>query len=202
MTTATTPNPNAFHRRPLTGRARALLTVAAALLALAALSLSETAVAGPIEPEVPTGIAVPEGHKLFLVGHAVGVQIYACNATPGGHGWSFVGPEANVYSDNGQLLTTHFGGPSWQAKDGSKVVAQRFADPVVVDPTAIPWLLLSVVSATPGPEGDRLVGTTFIQRVATNGGLMPPQSECGAGNAGTTRGVPYTADYAFWKQDD
>ena len=62
--------------------------------------------------------------------------------TAGGFGWGFVAPRANLYGDNGKLLMTHFGGPTWQAKDGSKVVAQR-VDGVTVDPTAIPWLLLS-----------------------------------------------------------
>jgi hypothetical protein len=33
---------------------------------------------------VPDKIQVPAGNKVFLVGHAVGVQIYSCNATAGG----------------------------------------------------------------------------------------------------------------------
>ena len=135
---------------------------------------------------------------MFLVGHAVGVQIYSCNATTSGHSWGLVAPRANLYGDKGKLLMTHFAGPTWRAKDGSRVVAQR-VDGVTVDATAIPWLLLSTVSTAPGPDGDRLTKTTFIQRIATTGGLAPPAAECNAGTVGAVREIPYTADYYFWK---
>jgi hypothetical protein len=64
--------------------------------------------------------------------------------------------------------------------------------------TASPWLLLSA-SGSNGPDGDRLAGTTFIQRIATTGRLMPPADACNAGTVGTANEVPYTADYSFWK---
>jgi hypothetical protein len=35
--------------------------------------------AGPQPPEVPDQIQGGEGNKMFLIGHAVGVQIYTCN---------------------------------------------------------------------------------------------------------------------------
>ena len=72
-------------------------------------------------------------------------------------------------------------------------------DGVTVDPTAIPWLLLSAASTASGPDGDRLAHTTFIQRIATTGGLAPAAAGCNAGTAGTSAEVPYTADYYFWK---
>jgi Protein of unknown function (DUF3455) len=165
--------------------------------ALAALPLAQIAYAEPDGPEVPGRIAVPAGHKLFLVGHAEGVQIYSCNATSSGYQWALVAPRAELYGDNGKLLATHFAGPSWLASDGSKVVGQR-VDGVTVDPTAIPWLLLSG-SSTGGPDGDRLAGTKFIQRIATVGGLAPAAADCNESTAGVTEEVPYTADYYFWK---
>ena len=174
-----------------------LLIAGVLAAAAAALPLAAAAQAEPSEPTVPPTIAVPEGHKLFLVGHAVGVQIYKCNATADGYRWSFVGPRAELYGDSGQLIMTHFGGPSWQARDGSKAVGV-LVRPAPVDPTAIPWLLLSA-SGTSGPDGDRLAGTTFIQRIATTGGLMPPADTCNAGTVGNANEVPYTADYYFWK---
>src|SRR5439155_4887927 len=100
--------------------------------------------------------------------------------------------------DNGKLIITHFGGPTWQAKDGSKVVG-RLVDRVTVDATSIPWLLLSAAS-TAGADGDRLVGTTYIQRIATTGGLAPPAAECTATTAGTKAEGPYTGDYYCWKK--
>jgi hypothetical protein len=159
--------------------------------------LAQVALAGPSVPDVPSEIRVADGNKLFLAGHAVGVQIYRCTATSSGFGWAFVAPRANLYGDNGKLITTHFGGPTWQARDGSSVVGRR-VDGVTVDPTAIPWLLLSA-SATAGVDGDRLAGTTFVQRIATTGGLIPSADACNATTAGTTEEVPYTADYYFWK---
>ena len=131
---------------------------------------------------------------MFLLGHAVGVQIYSCNGVV----WGFVAPRANLYGDNGKLIITHFGGPTWQAKDGSRVVGQAEAM-VTVDPTAIPWLRLSAASTAAGPDGDRLVATSYIQRTATTGGLAPPAAQCTAATAGTVAEIPYTADYYFWK---
>src|SRR6266511_6056906 len=132
--------------------------------AAAVLSLTQVAQAGPPAPVVPSKIQVAEGNKVFLVGHAIGVQIYSCNGVV----WGFVAPRANLYDDHGKLIITHFAGPTWQAKDGSRVVG-RLVDSITVDPTAIPWLLLSA-STTPGPDGDRLVATTYVQRIATTGG--------------------------------
>ena len=103
-------------------------------------------------------------------------------------------PRANLYDDNGKLIITHFGGPTWQAKDGSMVVGHAEAS-VTPDLTAIPWVRLSAASTTPG----RLGNTTNIQRIATTGGLAPPAADCNATTAGTVAEVPYTADYYFWK---
>ena len=180
-------------------RSRRLL-VAGFVAAAAALSLAQVAHAEPPEPTVPQEIAVPEGNKLYLVGHAVGFQIYRCNPTAGGYRWGFVGPRAELYGDNGKLITTHFAGPRWQAADGS-IALGALVRASAVDPTAIPWLLLSA-TGTAGPDGDRLAGTTFIQRIATTGGLIPLADECHAGTAGTENEVPYTADYDFWRRAD
>jgi Protein of unknown function (DUF3455) len=140
--------------------------------------------------DVPADIAVPNGNELYLKAHAVGVQIYSCNGTA----WTLSGPRADLYDRRGKLLGTHFAGPTWQAKDGSKVVAARMSG-VNVDPRAIDWLLLSATSTTPGRFG----ATTFIQRVNTTGGLVPAAADCNATTTGTVKEVSYTADYHFWK---
>jgi Protein of unknown function (DUF3455) len=171
------------------------LLLAGVVAAAAMVSLTQVAQAGPPSPDVPLGIQVPAGNKVFLVGHAVGVQIYSCN----GVAWGFVAPRANLYNDHGKLIITHFAGPTWQATDGSRVVGQLVPPPVTVDPTAIPWLLLSARTFA-GPDGDRLVPTTYVQRIETTGGLAPPASTCTAATAGAVAEVPYTADYYFWKR--
>jgi hypothetical protein len=171
------------------------LLLVGVVAAAAVLSLTQVAQAGPPSPDVPPTIAVPVGNKVFLVGHAVGVQVYSCNGVV----WGFVAPRANLYDDHGKLIITHFAGPTWRATDGSRVVGQLAADPVTVDATAIPWLLLSARTFA-GPDGDRLVPTTYVQRIATTGGLAPPARTCTAATAGAVAEVPYTADYYFWKK--
>jgi hypothetical protein len=176
-------------RKSFTPFGRPLL--AGIVAAAAALFLLQVARAGPPPPVVPGAIEVPAGNKVFLIGHAVGVQIYSCN----GVAWGFVAPRANLYDDHGKLIIIHFAGPTWQAKDGSTVVGHAEAS-ITVDSTAIPWVRLSAASTTPG----RFVNTTYIQRIATTGGLDPPAAECNATTAGNVAEVPYTADYYFWKK--
>ncbi len=94
------------------------LLPAAIVAAAAAASLVQVAQAGPPPPSVPGPIQVLDGSKVFLIGHAVGVQIYSCNGTV----WSSAVPRANLFDDHGKLIITHFAGPTWQAKDGSRVV--------------------------------------------------------------------------------
>jgi hypothetical protein len=147
----------------------------------------------PSPTVVPNQITPGDGNKVFLVGQGVGVQIYTCN----GSAWSSAVPRADLFDDNGKLIIKHFAGPSWQAADGSKAVG-TVVDKVTPDPTAIPWVLLSA-KTTPGADGDRLVDTTFIQRLYTTGGLQPPAADCNAATAGTVVESPYTAEYVFWK---
>ena len=168
-----------------------------AALALLALVPGFAHAANPSPPTVPPAIQVPAGNVPFLLGHATGTQNYTCQKTTSGYAWTFVAPSATLVDDNGRQIMTHFGGPTWQAKDGSKVVGAR-VDGVTVSPDAIPWLLLRATSMTAGPGGDQLVGTTFIQRVNTTGGLAP-NTGCNGANVGAARNVPYTSDYYFYR---
>jgi hypothetical protein len=169
-----------------------------------ALAVTALAIAAPVagaahdEPDVPSQIAVEAGNKLFLEASADGVQIYTCSQTASGIQWGPATPRATLRDRNGKVIGTHFGGPTWQATDGSTFVGTRRSG-VVVDPTAIPWLLLAKVSASAGPDGARLAATTFVQRTDTTGGLPPAPSECNALTVGTKAEIPYTANYSFWK---
>jgi hypothetical protein len=168
------------------------------IAATAALVPARVAEARTADPVVPSELVVPDGNQLFRVGHAVGVQIYSCNATSTGAAWALVGPRANVYDNRGKVIMTHYAGPTWQARDGSWVVGRKEAA-VTVDPTAVDWLKLSRASSSAGPDGDLLVATTFIQRLATSGGVAPPAAQCTTGTTGSRVEVPYTADYHFWR---
>jgi len=164
----------------------------------------------PAPPPVPGNIEVPVGQRAFRMAHAVGTQNYICLGA--GLPWTFIGPQATVFNDEDEQALTHFlstnpfeGGlarATWQhSRDTSAVWAQAIAsssDPDYVAPGAIPWLLLTVVGAQPGPTGgDKLAATTFIQRVNTVGGIVPAGS-CPA--VGTRMFVPYEADYAFYNR--
>jgi hypothetical protein len=165
-------------------------------------------------PSVPTGLEVPAGHKPFLLGHATGTQNYICLLSDSGFGWSFFGPQATLFNDDGRQITTHFLSPNpdeggmaratWQhSKDTSTVWAKAVAsssDPGFVEPGAIDWLLLQVVGADRGPTGGhRLSETTYLQRVHTSGGLKPSTGCVQADEVGNKALVPYTADYFFYK---
>lgn len=168
---------------------RALAVMAVALAAT--LSLAAVAHAAPKPPEAPPTVSVPEGAKLFDVGHATGVQIYKCKSD--GTGWDFVAPRADLVDDKGKLIITHYAGPTWEAKDGSTVVGTAVKIDRTTNPAAIPLLLLSTA---PSGKPGRLAQTTFIQRINTTGGLAPA-APC---DPGETKEVDYTADYTFWKK--
>src|SRR5262245_39452071 len=165
-----------MHITPITRRLAAAAGIVATLFAIG--GTAEAA-------RVPAKIAVQAGHKEFLTAYADGVQIYACKPTADGAAWTLTAPRATLRDRKGQVIGTHFGGPTWQANDGSTVVGQR-VDGVTVDPTAIPWLLLQATSTTAGASGSLLAGTTYIQRTETVGGLAPAAGECTPGTVGAT----------------
>jgi hypothetical protein len=116
------------------------------------------------------------------------VQIYRWN----GASWSFVGPEAVLYDQDGEVVGIHYAGPTWESNSGSKVVA-TVEERCTPDPDAIPWLRLKATS-TEGPGIFKKV--TYVQRVNTVGGLAPSY----AGDfIGEEVEVPYAADYYFYR---
>ncbi len=173
----------------------------AGVLAVATVSaVPQVAQAGPAPASyVPSKLRVEEGNKLFLVAAAEGVQIYRCNVVAGVYSWGLVAPDARLYDARHKLIGTHFAGPTWQATDGSRFVGTK-VDGVIVDTSSIPWLLLSKVSSAVGVDGDRLYGTTFIQRLNTTAGLPPEASTCNAVSVGAREESEYTADYYCCKK--
>jgi FtsP/CotA-like multicopper oxidase with cupredoxin domain len=168
-------------------------------LAAAAVALPAAAQAGPAAPPVPGDVAVPAGHKPSLVAHAEGVQIYDCVPVPGGYAWRLAAPRATLTGDNGKTIGSHYGGPTWEARDGSRVTAKRDGG-VNVDPTAVDWLRLKADSTSAGADGDRFSGTSYIQRINTVGGLSSEAGDCNEDTMAERREVPYTADYVFFKE--
>src|SRR3712207_6752507 len=120
---------------------RPLLACIVALVAALPFAYAAAAHAAIAPPDVPTTIQAEAGNKPFLVRHAEGVQIYKCNPSGTGYAWGLVAPRATLYDEKGNPTGSHYGGPTWEDKDGSKVMATR-VNGATVDPTAIPWLLL------------------------------------------------------------
>jgi hypothetical protein len=166
-------------------------------------------------PAVPANLVAPVGTKAFLEGHAIGSQNYICLPTPTGFAWTFYGPQATLFNDEGKQITTHFlsANPyeagvlraTWQhSRDTSAAWAaaiQTSTDPMFVAPGAIPWLLLQVLGSQEGPdEGDKLSSALYIQRVHTSGGVVPAAGCAVPTDMGRKVLVPYEADYIFYKQ--
>jgi hypothetical protein len=170
--------------------------IAAAAMALALASCAAERVAATAD--VPAALAPSPNATLVLVAAAKGVQIYQCREksdTAGTWAWQLVAPEAELEDARGETIGQHFAGPSWQARDGSKIVGTVQARSDAPQAGAIPWLLLAAKAQ--GPDG-AFSRVTQVQRINTSGGSAPA-SGCTRTADGTTLRVPYTADYYFWK---
>jgi len=207
---------------------RALFAMCAAALAAAyVLSGSQPARAEDITPPpVPATLQVPAGNKPFLEGHGVGTQNSVCRPSGSGAAYALFTPQATLFKDDGDAVTTHFFSPNpfeantnsavvapggiratWQhSRDTSSVwakVDQLSTDPAFVAPGAVAWLLLESVGTQDGPNGgDTLTPTTFVQRVNTSGGVAPSTGCSSLADVGNQAFVPYTADYIFYKKSD
>jgi hypothetical protein len=92
---------------------------------------------------------------------------------------------------------SHFAGPYWQSKGGSKVKGQAILGKTCTpDTSAIAWLLLRAIETS---DKGIFKGVTFIQRVNTTGGLKPTLPGLVADEI---KEVEYTAEYYFYKAEN
>jgi hypothetical protein len=169
-------------------------------------------------PQVPTNLAVPGDHYVYLAAHAIGTQNYMCLPTDKSPAWRLIGPQATLFvpidSNQGQQVITHFlsanpleddlARPTWQHSiDTSRVwgrAAASSVDPNYVAPDAIPWLLVQATGASLGPSGGSLLtATTYIHRVNTVGGVAPSAGCAKSRDVGTFALVSYETDYYFYR---
>ncbi|MEA3151097.1 MAG: hypothetical protein QOD56_2036 [Gammaproteobacteria bacterium] len=146
----------------------------------------------------PESLKTPESQVLAIAAHAIGVQIYECQAggaDPTAFAWTLKAPEAQLHYEAGKELGKHYAGPTWEANDGSKVVGEVVAHDAGPDAAAIPWLLLRA-KQTSGTGVFSAVES--IQRLHTAGGKAPATG-CSQTYAGTEVRVAYSADYYFYK---
>ena len=145
---------------------------------------------------VPETLKAPSDQVLAFELQATGVQIYECRARKDDSAqfeWAFKAPQADLFDASGQLVGRHYGGPTWESPDGSKVVGEVKAKDTSLSSGSIPWLLLGA-KATAGKGLFSPVKS--IQRLNTTGGAAPASAS--QAQAGQEVRVPYTATYAFY----
>jgi len=146
-------------------------------------------------PNVPQPLLPPTDAAAYLEAFAKGVQIYDCARKDSSFEWKFKAPEATLADRSGKTLGKHYAGPTWESTDGSSVVGEVKAKDPGPQSSAIPWLLLAAKShAGKGVFAD----ARYIQRVATTGGIAPPDG-CSEKSLGQQARVTYTATYVFYK---
>jgi hypothetical protein len=183
------------------GEAMKLLTTAAAVgsLALTLAACSTPAMTGAMKtPDAPAAVTVPAGHKVAMMATGMGELSYECRARAGAADaweWVFTGPNAMLYDKERKMVGKYYGGPTWEAADGSKVGGKQLAVAPSPNAGAIP---LQLVQAGPAMGNGAMMGVSYIQRLNTMGGIAPMDA-CGAGSAGMKKKVKYQADYVFYK---
>ena len=174
----------------------ALLGAAAALTACG--SMSSPAAPAFNQSSLPATVQVPAGQRIAMETVGAGDITYECRAKkdmPSAFEWVFVGPDAKLMDRSGKVVGRYYGPPAtWESNDGSKVTATQLA----VAPASAGNIPLQLVKANPAMGMGAMQGVTYIQRVATQGGVAPAAA-CTAANAGQKQVVKYQADYIIWK---
>lgn len=146
---------------------------------------------------LPDPVKVPAGNKVAMETVGVGEITYECRDKAGAAGayeWFFVGPAAVLNDRSGSQVGSYYGPPAtWQAKDGSKLTGTQ----VAVAPNKAGSIPLQLVKANPAVGAGKMTGVTYIQRVATEGGVAPA-APCNAASKGKKEIVKYQADYIFY----
>ena len=151
---------------------------------------------------VPSAVAVPDGNVVMMNTLAMGLITYECmekKDAPGAYAWTFKIPHAYLFDTNNNQVGRYYGSPkgaTWESNDGSKVIGKQLAvTPNVHTVGSIPLQLVQ----QNGYEGNGAMNkVTYIQRLATAGGVAPANKVCNAANAGKKEIVTYQAEYILW----
>lgn len=172
--------------------------LSAALIAAASMFSLGVSAQAYDQAALPDAVKVPAGNKVAMETVGVGEITYECRDKKDAAGqfeWVFVGPDAALNDRSGKKVGKYFGPPAtWESADGSKVTATQ----VAVSPAGAGNIPLQLVKANPATGNGAMMGVTFIQRVATKGGVAPAMA-CDAGSKGKKEIVKYQADYIIYK---
>jgi hypothetical protein len=148
-------------------------------------------------PSVSDTLKAPSTDTLAFAATAKGVQIYECRTSKDNgnqYEWVLKAPEADLFDARGKKIGHHYGGPTWESSDGSKVTGEVKASEPSTDANAIPWLLLTAKTH----EGRGILSrVNSIQRLETRGGEARSEG-CDQLAMGKQLRVPYTAVYYFY----
>lgn len=180
-------------------RFAAMVAVTSTAALLAACGSMKSPASTFSQAALPAPIQVPAGHKVAWETVGSGDITYECRDkanAPGQTEWVFVGPDAVLKDRAGKSIGRYYGPPAtWEANDGSKLTATQIA----VAPSGPGNLPYQLVKANPAMGAGALVGVSYIQRVALQGGLAPVDQPCTSTTKGQKTMVKYQADYIFWK---
>src|ERR1700736_6390047 len=116
--------------------------------------------------QVPSQLQPPANEQLLLQVHAKGDQVYTCKGDAAQFTWTLKAPDAQLFDKDGKPFGKHFAGPSWEARDGSRVTGKAVANAPSPDADSIPWLLVNILSH----DGSGVLSrATTIQRLNTQG---------------------------------
>jgi hypothetical protein len=157
----------------------------------------------PKEGEAKNGAPIPgnlmpskRNIVLFQVS-AEGFQIYTCKAKADESKkfeWTLKLPDASLFNDEGKKIGKHYGGPTWEGSDGSKVISMLIETAPAPKDGDIPWLLLKAKENLGKGLFSRV---TYIQRLNTEGGVAPAKG-CDKAQEGNEVRVKYKATYIFY----
>jgi Protein of unknown function (DUF3455) len=170
------------------------------LTACGGMSPMKTMNAAPMysQANLPAAVHVPAGHKVAMETVGAGDITYQCNPKKdmaGQFEWVFVGPDAKLNDRSGKQVGKYYGPPAtWESMDGSKLTGAQ----VAVAPSSAGNIPLQLVKTNPAMGAGAMTGVTYIQRVATSGGVAPA-TVCDASSSGNKQIVRYQADYIFYK---
>ena len=163
------------------------------------LAAAGTSYAAVDNATLPEPVRVPLGHAQSLETVGAGEITYECREkkdTAGAFEWAFVTPVATLRDMQQKSIGKYYGGPTWEAMDGSKVTGKQ----VAVAPASPGNIPLQLVKADPATGMGAMTGVTYIQRLETKGGVAP-STACNPATAGTKQQVRYQAKYVFYKQE-
>ncbi len=150
------------------------------------------------QTSLPDAVKVPAGHSVALETVGAGDITYQCRAKKdmaSQFEWVFAGPSASLKDRNGILIGKYYGPPAtWESMDGSKLTGTQ----VAVAPNGEGNIPSQLVKANPAVGAGAMQGLSYIQRVATQGGVAP-KAVCAKGNEGEKQVVSYKADYIFYR---